>query len=942
MNKKFMKRIMGAALSCSIMLSSAGFTFVYAADTTVLYEKKDIQTIAQGLTYEKSTRMYKSGWLDVYVLTMDANENDLAFEVIESVDNYGAKATVEKLAKDNGVVAAVNGDFFGSGTLKSSMGQVADDGDMVAAQNYYNGSENKYAGFFIDNYGTPFIDYVKSTMGFYGPSSVSMEMGAKNKVTDFAKPVYFDRRAITSTKTLDAYFKNLTKIVVTNGQITYISSPGETVDVPENGYIIVMSNATREQQISKFSVGMNVSFSESEKFVFRESKQISDVAVGISGGGELLRNGEVVNNGLIIGENAYNPRTMLGVNKEKSKIFIVCIDGRKNGKGATHQEAAAIMKEYGAYDAIHLDGGGSTTMAVQLKGASQPSVVNVPSEGSQRAVANGVGIKVNGEAGVPARVEPYVADTDENIMFKNFESKIYVNVYDGQLSELSVDLGKLTFSSSLKGTWNDNAFTPSETGTGTITVNYGDISGTIEVTVLKGAAAIRIGAESYSLGAGEKTMLTAKVINKDGYAMDIESKDVEWSVSDSSVGHIENGYFVADSDGTCVVTGKAYDVSSKMTISVGKKYVAVNSFEAPRDLVMYYYPADTGIEGSAETDSDVSYDGTSSVRIDYKLLPNQTTTQSVYASLEKNNILFPSGVSEFNIWYKGDGSDNMLKAVINYGTGQSADVVIAEGLEGTEWKQASVKLPDDVKDPVYLNKIYVSSLNTTNENTQGSVYVDYLSAKAASGSGGGAASTGMNDYMEADLSTLTGDYTVVTAFGNTKGIGAAPGNSLLAKMSEGARTMAFVGETGINNTTNVASVINQNTYKTSENEDFSFVTLGVSNGSLKAASGDQWRYLQDYVNRLSKKNIIIMMNAYTWSGITDKRERDALHDILKTASRKSDKNIVVLSSVGESNYVEIKDGIRYINLAGVKAANQEFIRFKGNGEELYYEFCSVN
>ena len=100
--------------------------------------------------------------------------------------------------------------------------------------------------------------------------------------------------------------------------------------------------------------------------------------------------------------------------------------------------------------------------------------------------------------------------------------------------------------------------------------------------------------------------------------------------------------------------------------------------------------------------------------------------------------------------------------------------------------------------------------------------------------------------------------------------------------------------------------------------------------------------MQDYVNRLSKKNIIIMMNAYTWSGITDKRERDALHDILKTASRKSDKNIVVLSSVGESNYVEIKDGIRYINLAGVKAANQEFIRFKGNGEELYYEFCSVN
>lgn len=940
MNKKFLKRIIGCVLSASVTFSSIGLTSAYAADTTVLYEKKDVQTIAQGLTYEKSTRMYSSGWMDVYVLTMDASEEDLAFDVIETVDKYGGKATVEKLAKDNGVVAAVNGDFFGSGTLKSSMGQVAGDGDMIAAQNYYNGSENRYAGFFIDNYGTPFIDYVKSSMSFYSMNNTKTELGGKNKVTDFAKPVYFDRRAITSTATLDAYFKNLTKIVVEESKITYISNPGEIVDVPEKGFIIVMSNASRQTEISKYSVGMTVGFSESEKFVFREGKSITDIAVGLSGGGELLRNGQVVNNGLIIGENAYNPRTMLGVNQDKSKIFIVCIDGRKNGKGATHAEAAAIMKEYGAYDAIHLDGGGSTTMAVQTKTSTGPKVVNVPSEGSQRAVANGVGIKVNGEAGVPKRVEPYVGDADENIMFKDFESKIYVNVYDGQLAELPVDLGKLTFSSSIEGTWRDNIFTPSETGTGTITVNYGDISGTVEVTVLKGAAALRVGAEHYALGVGEKSYLTAKVINKDGYSIDADNDNIEWSVSDSAVGHIEDGYFVADSEGTCVVTGKGYDVSAKMTISVGKKFVALNSFEAPRNIVMYYYPENSGIEGNAETDSNVQYDGNSSIRIDYKFKENQTTTQSVYASLENNNIPFPEGVSDFSIWYKGDGSDNMLKAVITYGSGQSADVTISDNLNSKEWKQATVYLPADVTSPVYLNKIYVSSLNTTDENTEGTVYVDYLMAQAAVGNAGGVNSTNMQDYMEVDLSSLTGDFTTVTAFGTTKYIGSA-GTKLINQMSEGARSMVFVGESGITNNSSVPSVINQNKYQTSENDDFSFVTLAVSNGSLKAASGDQWRYLQDYLNRLSKKNIVVMLDVYPWSGITDSREREALHDILKTASRKSDKNIVVISSVGESNYVEIKDGIRYINLAGVNAAKQQYIKFMGNSDELYYEFCDV-
>ncbi len=937
MKKGIFKRLLSGVIGGSIVMGSLGLTTAYA-DTSLLYEKKDIQTIAQGLTYEKSRRMYKSGWMDVYVLTMDAKEEDLALEVIEAVDKYGGKATVDKLAKDNKVAAAVNGDFFSSGTLKSSMGQVAENGDMLAAQNYYNGNDNKYAGFFINKYGTPFIDYVKTSMGFYGPNSIKLEMGAKNKVTDFAKPVYFDRRTITSTATIDAYFKKLTKIVVRDGVITYISNPGEIVDVPENGYIIVMSNATRTAEIGKFSVGMGVSFSESESFIFRTGKLIEDIQVGLSGGGEILRNGEPVANGLIIGQNANNPRTMLGVNQDKSKIFIVCIDGRKNGKGATHAECAAVLKEYGVYDAIHLDGGGSTTMAVQLKNSNAPTVVNVPSEGSLRAVANGVGIKVNGEAGVPARVEPYVGESDENIMFKDFENKIYVDIFDGQLNEMAADIGKLKFSSSIPGSWDGNIFTPSQTGKGTVTVDYGDISGTVEVTVLKGAAALRTGAENYSLTIGEKTPLTAQVINRDGYGIDIESTDVSWSVSDSSVGHIENGYFVADGDGSCVVTGSAYDVSAGMTITVGKKFVAVNSFEAPRNIMMYYYPDDGSVEGSAETDSDTSYDGRSSVRIDYKFKPDMTTTQSVYAGLDNSPVAFPKGASDITMWYKGDGSDNMLKAVINYGSGQSTDVVIAENLNSTQWQKADIKIPEGVTEPMYLERVYVSALNTTSENTEGSVYFDYVMAKAPAEEGGGAMAGSMKDYMESDLSTLTGSFTNISVYGTTKDISSYESQQLLSKMSQGANALVFAGASGITNTIGLPFITSKNGYSTNENGSFSFVTLAVSNGSMRLANGDQWRYLQDYVNRLSRKNIIILMDVYPWTGLTDSRERDALHDILKNASRNSDKNIIVLSSVGESNYVEIKDGIRYMNLCGNGGSDRAYVRFAGNDNELYYEF----
>lgn len=259
------KRLIAIAVA-GIMLMAAFGSAAAFADTTVLYQKSEKQDITAGLTYEKSTRLYRSGWLDVYVLTMDASNTDLSLEVLENVNTYGAKSTVEKLAKDNGVIAAVNGDFFGSGSLRSSMGNVAEDGRVVATQNYYNWNNWQYAGIYVDSAGTPFIDYIKSTLSVVNAANVTLTLGAKNKVTDFSKPVYFDRSAITSTAAIDAKYSSLVKMVVSNGGITYVSQPGETVQVPENGFIIVMNTSSRDYYLPYYNVGTAVSFYENEDF----------------------------------------------------------------------------------------------------------------------------------------------------------------------------------------------------------------------------------------------------------------------------------------------------------------------------------------------------------------------------------------------------------------------------------------------------------------------------------------------------------------------------------------------------------------------------------------------------------------------------------------------------------------------------------------------------
>jgi hypothetical protein len=944
MKRYRLRKFMAAVLTAIFCVPSVN---AFAADGDLLYEDKQVQTITDGVTYEKSSRLYKAGWMDVYVLTIDANNDNVAFDVIQSTQELGLKQSVLQMAEDNGVLAAVNADFFGSGNPFSSMGQVAGDGKMEAVQNYYNGSENKYAGFFIDKDGAAFIDYVKSTMGFYGGSTVAFEMGAKNKITNFSKPVYFDRTVMTTTAQLDSRVKNLTKIVVENGAITKISASGETVTIPENGYIIVMNEATRKSKISYYSVGMKVSFNENNTFVFRPAKQMSDIKVGISGGGELLRNGQVVSQGLIIGQNVRNPRTLIGVNQDKSKIIIMCIDGRTNGIGATHAEAANLMKEYGAYDAIHFDGGGSTTMVAREENQDDLSVVNVPSEGSMRLVANGVGIKSVGTDKELASINIVPADNEDNYLFNGVKTGFYIYGYDGNHNPVEVDKNNITFSSDIEGVWQDNYFTPSQTGTGTITAVCNGVTGTLDVRVLAGANNISVSANTNVLDIGQSTQLKTSCVNADGYQLSASANTITYSVDNEEIGTVENGYFVAKGNGVATVTASVNGYSASTKIAVGKTKQSVYGFENASDKFnMVYYPENEGIKGGAVISSISASQGSSSVRLDYLFADNKTTTQCAYASLV-NPVAMPNNTTDFVIDYKGDGSGNLLKAQIKDSANKYYNLEITSAMTDSDWHTAQVALPDGVSQPVTLEKLYVAALSTSGSNVRGTVYVDNLAATVPASSPG-TTSSYFVDYMNKNLSQVS-EGEDITVFGQTASYSGSDKtslmSSLLISMANKSKAMLFVGSTSINNTTTVPSVVWNNKYETNGTSQFDIINLATGNGCIRTSSYDQWRWLQGYLSTSQKNNIIINMDKYVWgsgsSALTDSKEAQLLHSILKKYAAETGKNIFVVSATGTSNFVNVKEGVRYINLAGLSSSNKQYLRLRSDGTNTYYQFENV-
>lgn len=64
------------------------------------------------------------------------------------------------------------------------------------------------------------------------------------------------------------------------------------------------------------------------------------------------------------------PRTIVGYNREKTKLYLIAVSGsntKENQYGASLKDLEKIAKALNLYDAINLDGGGSTTFVFQNK-----------------------------------------------------------------------------------------------------------------------------------------------------------------------------------------------------------------------------------------------------------------------------------------------------------------------------------------------------------------------------------------------------------------------------------------------------------------------------------------------------------------------------------------------------------------------------------------------
>jgi len=280
------------------------------------------------------------------------------------------------------VGGAVNADFFSFDPPGIPVGAHINDGQVISGPS----PSRPLVGF--DRSGRIWMG-VLGTAGFLRADGDSIPLAGWNqRRADGIR--LFDSRWGRAT---DSASRTLELAVDSSGRIITVDTTDAGTPIPAGGSVIAIDGADSSlhaQRARALRVGSTVTW--------RITLAPLTPVVAVGGLPVLLTDSVITPRLDSIGGANFgpirHPRTAVAVRHDRQRLLLVTVDGRQPGysEGMTLVELAGFLRAIGATDAINLDGGGSTTMAVRRADGSV-AVVNRPSDrNGERAVANALAL----------------------------------------------------------------------------------------------------------------------------------------------------------------------------------------------------------------------------------------------------------------------------------------------------------------------------------------------------------------------------------------------------------------------------------------------------------------------------------------------------------------------------------------------------------------------
>lgn len=907
---KLVNKILMISLVISILLQPISSIAATNNGLVYLYETKETKTVTSGLTYDRKLKLTNLGWVDIHVLKMDLSNQNVDFDVIRSSETWGKKSTLTSIMAENNTIAAINASFFDTATNPSDIiGVEYSDGDYSYIQENYNKTTLGAASMMVAGPEITF-SYLSGNISISNSEGKTIYITSINGMNDFVNSVVINRNAMKDSSQIEGKGR-LYKIVVNNNIVTDIVSPKVVANVPEDGYIITINETIKDKILPYYQPGTEVSLKVNTNF----GDKLFDTI--LSGGGTILKNGKVVQEGMIVQPTKRHPRTAIGITEDGKYLISMVVDGRGTSIGATHDELAKYLLEYKVYNAIHMDGGGSSTLAARNGQSNVVEVANTPSDGSQRKVVNGFGFQSTAPEGKLTTLE-IIAPSER--VFKNSSITYKVSGYDEYSNPVTLDTDELIWSNDgILGNWNDSTFTPTSGGEGTITCYYGNVIASTKLISSDTYIDLDVEPKVLYLNAGKTGSFKVVGTDMEGFKGTVDIKDVVWNIDNDELGSFNNGVFIAgNKSGTGKVTLTVNGVKLNATVVVGSTSEIKSTFETT-EVTTLTYP-DTAV-GNAERTSDVASDGNNSIKLTYNL-PVSEVTQAVYAVF--NDITINDNTEKslsLNVY--GDRSYLLLKGKLVDANNNSFNITFSNGIDFNGWQELEAPLPEGMAYPVKLERIYIAAIKTF-QPLSGAIYFDQLTVDKVTTIAGDkieAIELPINDPMYlAAVNDYSYKVSVVGATGGSNRLlDKIVQNDFIEKVNK-SNLAIFAGITSVDSqliTTD--SILWNNSYKNNNYEDLKVITIGTNSGGIIDTDYTQWTKLQTDLKNTVQNNIIIVgnKNPILKGSFEDEREGQTLHTILKDYQKLTGKTIYYISANGYNFNVNYFEGIRYIDINGL-------------------------
>jgi exopolysaccharide biosynthesis protein len=379
-NLRSIRRALCHAIICSFLLAAA--ISLQAQEPSTQSSKSSDQlkseVVAPGVEYLHTIRGYKSekdatGPWFINMLRIDLTKARL--RMVHAMDEAVGLETVSSLAARYGALAAVNSGYFRTtGTYRGdSVGVEVLNGRLLSEPNNV-----RAAAGLIEGEGKQ--DLIFGHVKFDGQLIAGAQ--AKHAIDGLNRPrgdnemiiftPEFHRTTLTDPNGLE--------LIVRQARIVEQRDLKGSSTIPADGFVISVAGTARRWALEKLRVGtrvkLNIDWSPTETEQADSWKQAANI---IGGGPQLIKNGRVeITNAaekiLPSFVSDYHPRTAIAKLKS-GQILLVAVDGRQPGEsiGMSLTMLADLLLEFGAVEAINLDGGGSTTMVIKNKLVNKPS-----------------------------------------------------------------------------------------------------------------------------------------------------------------------------------------------------------------------------------------------------------------------------------------------------------------------------------------------------------------------------------------------------------------------------------------------------------------------------------------------------------------------------------------------------------------------------------------